>query len=266
MDKYATRLRIVLLTGAAILLLFGWVIGPLAPEQDWGWVARNSGTFQRLAAAPASILALFEAVRARLEERRAVWTKDVQAQFDNILIELEDECLSLKIPAQMHRCGIAVWKLYELGRKERNAGERRRRLAVVAIRRVLRFGRTAGIKWREGMGVHGYALAHHKILAIDLDAENRRLYNCGEDTWNAQPEKVRRGLTYAEFMTASSGITDSDRPAGNFVVAVPVRWSGKALGVITLDTPPEMKDAAMNRRVHELLYAVGAYVLRPNPS
>jgi hypothetical protein len=214
-----------------------------------------------LAAIPAAVLAFLEALRASLQQLAVERAKDVQEQFDEILVELENACALNGLPSRTYHCGITVWQLQKITRGDRKQGENRPRLKTVAIRTVRYKRRTSGLRWRLGMGVIGMALKDNTRLAVDVDEAWKPLRNCGAATWDAQPAEVRQGLSYAEFQTAVSGAAGSDEPAGQFVLAVPVWKADKPVGVVALDTPPEMAPAARESRVPDLLYAVGTYVL-----
>ena len=261
LDKRIRMLRLVLATAAVILLLLGWLVGPFVNERDWAWIAGHYQSFQRLAAVPAALLAFLEALRASLQQTAVERDKDVQEQFDEILVELENACALAGLPSRTYHCGITVWKLRKLTRRERKAGEQRPRLKTVAIRTVRYKRRTSGLRWRLGMGVIGLSLKDNTRMAVDVDEAWRALRECGAESWDAQPAEVKQGLTYAEFQTAVSGVPGSDDAAGQFVLAVPIWKADKPLGVVALDTPPEMASAARDSRVPDLLYAVGTYVL-----
>lgn len=254
-------IRLLLFALALVLLAIGWGVGPRVSAADWPFLARNHENFQRLAAVPAVLWGFLESVRATLEHGQAVRTADVQAQFDEILVELESACADRGQASRTYQCGITVWKLQKLTRAERRTGETRPRLKAVAIRPVRYKRNTSGLRWRLGMGVIGTALQDNTRLAIDVDAAWAPLRGCTKDEWDAQPDDVRQGLTHEEFRTAVAGTPGSADPAGQFVLAVPVWRGSKPVGVVALDTPPEMGGPARDSRVADLLYAVGTYVL-----
>lgn len=185
----------------------------------------------------------------------------MQEQFDEILVELENACARAGLPSRTYHCGITVWELQKLTRRERREGEHRPRLKTVAIRPVRYKRQTSGLRWRLGMGVIGLALADNTRLAVDVDHAWRPLRGCGAEEWEAQRPEIRQGLSYKEFQTAVAGVAGGDEPAGQFVLAVPVWKSDEPIGVVALDTPPDMGPAARDSRVPDLLYAVGTYVL-----
>ena len=262
MERWSSWVRLTLLCVAGLLLGLGWLVGPFVEENNWGVLARNFELFQRLAAVPATLWALFEAVRAVLADKRGAREGDIEDQFDAVLIELEDTCAQKGIAARTYHCGITVWKLHELTKEERAEGETRRRLRTESIRPPRYKRSTSGLRWREGMGVIGLAIQQNTKLAVSVDEQWRSLRGCDETTWDALDDDLtKQGLTHAEFQLAVTGAPGAAEAAGQFVMAVPIWRGSEPMGVVALDTPPEMGAAAIDSRVQDLLYAIGLYVL-----
>ena len=271
LDRRASLLRVLLLGLAAVLLVLGWLVGPFVPADDWGVLARNFELFQKLAAVPAAAWALLDALRQYLTDRRgddaeaaAQFEASVQAQFETVLIELEEACVREGVSARTYHCGVTVWQLQPLTERDAEAAEKRRRLRTAAIRPPRYRRATSGLRWREGMGVIGMAVQRNDKLAINVDEVWRPLRGCSEETWNAlNDEFTTQGLKHEEFLRAVNGTPGSLEPAGQFVMAVPVWRGDEPLGVVALDTPPEMAGAAQDSRLQDLLYAIGVFVLMP---
>jgi hypothetical protein len=256
MNKHANGVRTWLLGLAVLLAMTGWLIAPALPADTW--LSGQAVTLRGIAAIPAAVAALFEAVRARLNDSGVAKAHGIDERIEQILIELEDTCARDAIASRTYQCGVAVWKLGKLSPKDRRAGETRRPLDRAASRELRYRRNTSGLRWREGMGVMGSAIKNNQVLAVNLDQRWGPLRDQPEARWLEADEATRQGLNHAEFRQS---VSDTGY-AGPFILAVPYYEGHEPKGVAVLDTPPEMERAVLNSRVDELLWALGQFVLK----
>lgn len=255
LQKHSRTARVLLLGAAALLVLVGW-LAPLVLRSD-PWLTANAANIRSAAAAPALLWGLYEALLSRSTHGGAVQAREVDKRIELILLELEEKACELKIGCPTYRCGVAVWRLGKLSRRDRKVGEGRRPLEPAALRELRYRRRTSGLHWREGMGVMGVAVAENQALGINLHERWAPLLNASQTEWDNAEKYTRLGLTYAEFRQTVSRTGD----AGPFILAVPYYKSGEARGVAVLDAPPTIGPAVINSRVDLLLWSLAGYVL-----
>lgn len=103
----------------------------------------------------------------------------------------------------------------------------------------------SGVTWTRGKGVIGKCWEERQDVGRNFARDYGRLVNCTEEQWNRQPERIRQGLSYAEFRRTR------DHGA---VVATPILSAdAKFLGYISIDAPGDCYDVLWSDSVRDKL-------------